>query len=354
MEKSNILDELYINEFENLKKLEIDYSKLHNKSILITGVCGLIGSYLVDFLMYLNKNGLNCKIYGIGTNLEKAKNRFFQYWSNNEFEFIRHDINDKLELNIGKINYIIHLASKTHPRDYSTKPIETITTNVIGTYNLLNFAVKHCCDRFAFASSCEVYGENRGDVEIFDEKYCGYIDCNTLRAGYPESKRCGETLCQAFSSQMGLDVVIPRFSRTFGPTMLLTDSKALSQFIKNGLNKENIILKSNGEQYYSYTYVADAVSALLTIILNGNNGEAYNIADSNNDIKLKDLASIVAKETGTEVIFQLPDDIEKLGYSTATKSRMDSSKLKSIGWKSIYNINNGIKETINIMKKQNL
>ncbi len=352
MKKINTFNELYIKEFESLRRLEIDYNKLHNKSILITGVCGLIGRYLVDFLMYLNSKGLNCKVYGIGTSLEKGKKCFFRYWDNDYFEFVQFDINDELELDTGKINYIIHLASKTHPKDYSTKPIETIKTNVIGTYNMLNFAVKHCCDRFAFASSCEIYGENRGDVERFNEKYCGYIDCNTLRAGYPESKRCGETLCQAFSSQKGIDIVIPRFSRTFGPTMLMTDTKALSQFIKNGLNKENIILKSFGEQYYSYTYVADAVSALLIIILNGKSGEAYNISSLNNDIKLKDLAEIIAKETGTKVVFQLPDDIEKRGYSTVTKSRMDSSKLCEIGWKSIYSIDDGIKETIKIMEEQ--
>lgn len=345
--------ELYNKEFKKLQSLGIDYNNFHNKSILITGVCGLIGSYLVDFLMYLNNRGLNCKIYGIGRNSEKGKKRFMKYWENDLFEFVQYDINDQLNLNIDKINYVVHLASKTHPKDYSINPIETITTNVIGTYNMLNFAKEHDCDRFVFASSCEIYGENRGDVEKFNEKYCGYIDCNTLRAGYPESKRCGEALCQAFLTQKNLDVVIPRFSRIFGPTMLMSDTKALSQFIKNGLNHENIVLKSNGEQYYSYMYVADAVSALLAIILNGKSGEAYNISDENNDIKLKDLARIIAEVTGTKVVFELPDEIERRGYSKATKSRLDNSKIKEIGWKKMYSIDDGIINTINIMKNEN-
>ena len=123
--------------------------------------------------------------------------------------------------------------------------------------------------------TCWIYGENRGDTELFDESYCGYIDCNTLRAGYPESKRCGEALCQAYKKQKGVDVVVARLTRSFGPTLQLTDTKALTQFLKNGLNKENIVLKSAGTQYYSYTYAADAVTGLLTVLLQGESGAAY-------------------------------------------------------------------------------
>lgn len=79
------------------------------------------------------------------------------------------------------VDYILHLASNTYPMPYSTDPIGTITTNIIGVQNLLDFVVEHNATRFAYASSNEIYGENRGDVEMFDEKYCGYIDCNTMR-----------------------------------------------------------------------------------------------------------------------------------------------------------------------------
>ena len=177
-----------------------------------------------------------------------------------------------------------------------------------------------------------------------------YINCNTLRAGYPESKRCGEALCQAYKSQKGLDIVIPRVTRTFGPTMSMSDTKAASQFIKKGVSGEDIVLKSAGTQYFSYTYVADAVSGLLTVLLKGESGEAYNIADESCDIRLKDLAGIIANINGKKVIFEIPDAIEAAGYSTATKARLDGSKLKSLGWKPRYDIKNGIERTVEILK----
>lgn len=194
-----------------------------------------------------------------------------------------------------------------------------------------------------------VDGENRGDVELFDESYCGYINSNTLRAGYPESKRCGEALCQAYKKQKNLDVVIPRFTRSYGPTMLKTDTKAISQFIKKAVAGENIVLKSAGTQYYSYTYVADAVSGFLTVLLKGESGEAYNIADESSDIMLKDLAKIIADFAGKEVVFELPDETEKAGYSKATKARLDGSKLKKLGWNARYDIKQGLVRTLKML-----
>ncbi|MBQ8007619.1 MAG: NAD-dependent epimerase/dehydratase family protein, partial [Lachnospiraceae bacterium] len=252
---------------------------------------------------------------------------------------------------IEKVDYILHLASNTHPMQYSTDPIGTITTNIIGLQNLLDFAVDHNATRFAFASSNEIYGENRGDVEFFDESYCGYINSNTMRAGYPESKRCGEALCQAYISQKGLDIVIPRLTRTYGPTMLMSDTKAISQFIKKGVAGEDIVLKSAGTQYYSYQYVADSVSGLLTILLDGNCGEAYNIAEESSDIMLKDLAAIIAGVNGRDVVFEIPDAVEAAGYSTATKARLDGSKLMALGWKPKYDMRSGLERTISILKE---
>ena len=171
-----------------------------------------------------------------------------------------------------------------------------------------------------------------------------------MRAGYPESKRAGEALCQAYIQQRKLDVVIPRFTRSFGPTLLPSDTKALSQFLKKGVAREDIVLKSKGYQYYSYTYVCDAVSGLLTCLLRGACGEAYNIADESCDITLRDLAQIIAEYAGTKVVFELPDEVEKAGYSTATKARLDSSKLKTLGWKAQFDIRTGLEHTIEILR----
>jgi nucleoside-diphosphate-sugar epimerase len=258
-------------------------------------------------------------------------------------------MNGEIPETIGRADFVLHLASNTHPVQYATDPIGTITTNVIGLQRMLDFATDRGAERFLFASSNEVYGENRGDVELFDEQYCGYIDCNTMRAGYPESKRCGEALCQAYKAQKGLDVVIPRLTRSYGPTMRMDDTKAISQFLRKGLAGEDIVLKSAGTQFYSYTYVADAVSGLLWILLKGKNGEAYNIANERSDITLKDLAALIAAQAGKQVVFELPDGVEAAGYSRATKARLDGRKLRELGWESRYDISMGIERTMKIL-----
>lgn len=342
---------LYREDIKYIADLNLPWDKIQGKSILISGASGLIASCLIDAIMQKNKESLNCKIYALGRNVEKAKMRFSTYWESSCFKFISHDINKPLDMESNTIDYVLHMASNTHPVAYATDPIGTVTTNIIGTNNMLKFALLHNASRFVFASSNEIYGENRGDTELFDEHYCGYIDSNTVRAGYPESKRCGEALCQAYKKQTGLNIVIPRFTRSYGPSMLMTDTKAVSQFIRKGVAGKNIVLKSAGTQYYSYTYVVDAVAGLLTILLKGENGEAYNIADLAGDITLKDLASIIAKESGTKVVFELPDDLEKSGYSTATKARLDGSKIKQLGWTMKYDVKSGIKRTIEILKE---
>ena len=333
--------------------LVLPWEKLQGSSILLSGATGLIGSFLVDVIMEKNgKDGLNCTVYALGRSEERAKTRFSKHTDDPRLVFIPYDVKEPFCWDgPADISYVLHLASNTHPLQYSTDPIGTITTNIIGLQNLLEFAASHHARRFAFASSNEIYGENRGDAELFDEDYCGYINCNTMRAGYPESKRCGEALCQAYKAQKGLDIVIPRLTRSYGPTMLKTDTKAISQFIRKGVSGEDIVLKSAGTQYYSYQYMADSVSGLLTVLLCGENGEAYNIAEEHSDICLKDLAAIIAEMNGKHVVFEIPDAVEAAGYSTATKARLDGSKLAVLGWKPRYDIKSGLERTVRILKE---
>lgn len=362
---------LYIEDLEYVANLDLPWEKLDNKSVMISGATGMIGSFLIDVLMYRNRyNNVGTHIVALGRDDNKLKSRFEDYLDSKDFSHIQCDINKPIDIemlknenkldaitdtkdvqeSLSSIDYILHLASSTHPLQYATDPIGTITANVFGTYNLLEYAAAHDTKRFVFASSNEIYGENRGDVELFSEDYMGYIDSNTLRAGYPESKRCSEALCQAYAKQKNIDIVIPRLTRSYGPTLLNTDTKAMSQFIHKAISGEDIVLKSAGTQYYSYTYVADAVSGLITVMLCGNSGEAYNIADTMSDIMLKDLAKTIAEAVGRKVVFEIPDSTEQAGYSKATKARLSGEKLKELGWHMEYDIKAGINRTIEILK----
>ena len=347
-------NQLYQSDLKTVCGLDLPWQMLDRKRILISGATGMIGSTLIDVLMKRNReDGGDCFVTALGRNEAKAKERFAEYWEDPHFSFACCDINDAKSLEgavSGNADYVFHAASNTHPVAYANDPIGTVVTNIIGLNNLLDLAADHGCSRFLFAYSNEIYGENRGDAELFDEKYCGYIDCNTMRAGYPESKRAGEALCQAYIRQKGLDVVIPRFTRSFGPALLKTDTKALSQFLHKGVTGEDIILKSEGTQFFSYTYVCDAVSGLLYCLMKGQCGEAYNIADVSCDITLRDLAKIIADYVGRKVVFDLPDAVESAGFSKATKARLDSTKLQALGWKAQFDMKTGLEHTIDILK----
>ena len=344
-------NELYLADVARVARAALPWEKLSGSSVLLSGATGLLGSFLADVLMHKNAEGLGCTVYALGRSAERAARRFSKWRGDEHLVFLPYDVNGPLAWDApDSVDYVLHLASNTHPVQYATDPIGTIFTNIIGLRNLLDFAAEHRARRFAFASSNEIYGENRGDVELFDEGYCGYIDCNTLRAGYPESKRCGEALCRAYQAQKGLDVVIPRFTRSYGPTMLPTDTKAVSQFIKKGVQGEDIVLKSAGTQNYSYTYMADAIYGLLTAVLCGTGGEAYNIADEGSNITLGELARIIADHVGRQVVFERPEAVEAAGYSKATKALLDGQKLKKLGWKPFYTIREGIPRTIDILR----
>ena len=347
----NLLDNhLYANQLKKNSEVSIDWDQLKLKTVLITGAGGMLGLYLIHLFMLRNQQHRDdIKVIALSRNEETARLRFGPYWEDKNFQFIKCDINEPFKFDIA-CDYIIHAASNTHPILYSTDPIGTITTNVIGTKNVLDYAVSHQTKRVVFLSSVEIYGENRGDTDKFLEDYCGYIDCNTPRAGYTEGKRAGEALCQAYISVKNLDIVIPRVCRTYGPTMQMSDTKAIAQFIKKAVKGEDIVLKSEGNQLYSYSYIADTISAILYIMLTGTCGVAYNVAAENSDITLKELAEMIAEKAGTRVIFELPDEKEQQGYSKATKATQDPKRLQELGWKSWYDIESGISETLEILK----
>lgn len=333
--------ELYKEDIRRLQSVK-GIDTLRGKRFLITGATGMVGTMLVDVLMSLE----DVKIYAVGRNKGKAAERLGEYYDTTRFTFIEQDVCTPLP-DI-TVDYIIPLASNTHPLAYSQYPIETMLTNIKGIEHALELAIR-CHAKLIYPSTVEVYGNARG-TDIFTEDYTGQLNLATSRACYTESKRTAEALCQSYIAEKGARVSIARLCRIFGPTMLMSDSKASSQFIKKAIDGEDIVLKSEGKQYFSYTYVADAVAGLLTVLLHGENGTAYNVSSEKTNVHLRDFAQMCADYNGRQIVFDLPSEDEAKGYSIATQAIMSNERIKSIGFTPQYEMSDAVRRTIEILK----
>mgnify|MGYP004607197351 CR=1 FL=1 len=317
---------------------------LRDSSVLVTGATGLIGSCIIDVLISANKDfGANLKIFG----LSRSEKRISDKFGPNVVPVVQDimmPLDDKIEY-----DYIIHGASNADPKSYAVQPVETILTNVVGCKNVLDYCVKHKKTKMILTSTFEVYGEIENH-SVFTEDVSGVIDQTILRNGYPESKRCCELLLRSYTDEYGVNAVIARLPSVYGPTMLTTDSKAHAQFIKNAVNRENIVLKSEGKQRRTYCYVIDAVSALFVILRSGENGEIYNVSNEKSVASIADVAKACAEIAGTKIVFQIPDEMEKKGFSRSKDCILDNGKLRSLGWRGEFSLVEGLTETIKFLE----
>lgn len=344
----------FMSEIITCAGIDINWEKLDNKSIMITGATGLVGRYMIEVLLKRNQlRGLHTKIIAVGRDEENFNRRFAGVEGLENVEFYQHDVQKPCDYD-KRVDYIVHMASNTHPRLYATDPIGTEMINILGSYYLLELAAQNPGCRFVFTSSGDVYGDNRSDKEYLSETDCGYIDCNTLRAGYIEGKRASEALCNAFHESKGVDFVISRLCRVYGTTMNPSESKAISQFINRAIEKQDIVLKSKGTQTFSYLYIFDIVTGILTVMAEGKNGEAYNISDNKQVISLRDLAEVLAEVGESKVVFDLPDDVESKGASTFQDVRLDGSKLCQLGWESQVNLRDGLRWTVEELRRKKM
>lgn len=311
----------------NAANLNLPWSYLKDCNILVTGATGLIGSCLVEVLM--SRPNKDYHVYASGRNEERAKARFAEFADDPAFHFFKYDVMKPLEGDI-HFDYIIHAASNASPNFFATKPVEVIKSNIYGVSNLMDYGMEHGLKRLLFLSSGEVYGE--GDGRVFTEDYSGYVNPTSPRSCYPSSKRAAETLCVSYGAEYGIETVIARPSHTYGPNFTESDNRVYAQFIRNVLKDEDIVMKSTGLQFRSWCYVVDCASALLYILLKGENGQAYNIADASSNISIKELAEMIAEIGGKKVVFDLPSDLEKAGFNIVTKSVFSTEKLEELGW----------------------
>lgn len=328
-----------------------DCSALYGKTVMITGINGMICSSVADILLNLDREkDAGIRVIAAARSEEKVRNRFTGFGEDEGLYFVHYDAASLDPINIGTdVDYIIHGASNANPAAYMREPVETMMANISGLQRMLELARDKDADRILYVSSSEVYGMNDTMDPYKEDKY-GFLDILSERAGYPSSKRAGESLCVAYGMEYGVDAVMVRPGHIYGPTIQPQDNRASAEFTRNALAGEDIVMKSKGTQLRSYCYTLDCASAMLSVLLKGEKSNAYNISNPNSICTISDIAHQIAEAAGVKVIFQLASEEEQKGYSPMSNSSLCSDKLESLGWIPRFDLETGVTRMINTLK----
>jgi Nucleoside-diphosphate-sugar epimerases len=311
----------------------IDMKALEGKRILITGATGLIGRALIGRIFAWNDRAENpVKATALVRSEEKARELLGPYiaWG---LELLIGDVRDIAPRKMD-VDYIIHGASQTSSKAFIETPVETATTALEGTVNMLEFARVNGVKGFVYLSSMEVYGTPETDEKI-DEHHATNLDAMAVRSCYPESKRMCESLCASYASEYGVSACVVRLTQTFGPGVMYHDGRVFAEFARCAIEGRNIVLHTKGETKRNYLYTEDAVNAIFTVMLKGTPGEAYNAANESTYCSIYEMARLVAEEcAGKGIGVEIRESAEsaKLGYAPTLHMNLDTTKLRSLGW----------------------
>lgn len=326
------------------------WEPLKDKTFLITGATGLIGSVMTKCLLELNRQRhLGIKILAVVRNLEKANLLFGQ--NEDDLQFLQIGLKDVNANNIGqKVDYVIHLASPTAGKYMEKNPVETLDIVYRSTYALLNYAKQTDVKSMVYVSSLEYYGQVLDD-RIITEDVQGYVDPQSSRSSYPMGKRAAEYLCYAFSEEYGTPAKIARLTQTFGAGISENDHRVFAQFARSIINGEDIVLHTTGESAKPYCYTMDAISAILYIMLKGQSGETYNIANPDTYISICDMAEYLKLHFNPSINVRVELN-DKMGYAPVTKLHLSAKKLMALGWQPQYSLKDMFERLINYMKDE--
>ncbi|MFA9464604.1 MAG: NAD-dependent epimerase/dehydratase family protein [Velocimicrobium sp.] len=328
-----------------------------NKTVLITGATGLIGSHIVDALM--DKGDV--KVIALSRSEEKLKKGFEQYLKNSNFSVVAKDVVETFKFH-ESIDYIFHAAGPMEGKIIKNRPIDVIKPNIAGTMNCLEFLKKQEIEkgikgRMVLFSSVTVYGNN-ADVDLIVQEADTRVTetLESVSAPYSQSKRMSEVITLAYCRQFGIDAVIGRFSTVYGSTRFIPDT-AFYNFIKKGIDGENITLNSSGLPRRDNIYVDDAVAGILAVGTKGITGEAYNVSSNGelgNYASVDEIAQVIAEaanKRNSDIIVEVINKLEATGVRRPGL-KLDNSKLKKLGWDISTSLTEGIDKTINDIVKQ--
>ena len=336
----------------------LDLSSLVGHKVMVTGCTGLICSAVVDTLIRWNcTHSEKIRIYAVSRNVEPVKTRFRPYNEEQWFGVDRYDAVEPIDGLKPDCDYIIHGAGNASPSNIVREPVETMVANIYGLKNLLDYSRKNGTKRLLYISSSEVYGRRSGvsDDECADKSFTtndyGYIDILDPRSSYSSSKRAGETLCVSYADEYKVDSVIVRPGHVYGPTAKESDNRVSSAWAYAVARGQDIVMKSGGAQIRSYCYAADAVSAILKVLIDGQMSHAYNISNPDSVISIKELAELMAGAGGVEIKYDLPNEVDKKGFNPMPNSSLDASELMGLGWTGKFEAQEGIEHTIRILQE---
>lgn len=327
---------------------KIPIEKCSGCYFLITGATGFLGSWLVNVLMYLNEKNIlqkKCHVIALCRNISKALNKFSQYIGNENFEILEQRVEEEISLS-KDIDYIIHAASIAVTSHFSDSAADVLTANVIGMYQLLEFSKLHQVKAILFMSSGAVYGKDKSEIEEIYENDFFPLDFTKLENCYAEAKRVGEMLCKAYWKQYHVPAKIVRISHTYGPGIDIEDGRVFSDFVKNILNGEDLVIKGNGLDSRPFCYISDAVIAFFKILFEGTEGEAYNMANSQQTVTISELAETLTKNAFKEMKLEVKYLQGRVTDPTIKKVIVNTDKLSGLGWQPQIDIVEGFRRTV--------
>lgn len=309
----------------------IPWDQLQGKTVLVTGATGLIGRTLVRALLHRSESfhdGIT--VVAPVRSMEKARKLFADSAA---LKLIEGSM-EALPAVAGPVDYVIHCACPTDSGFFLNHPVDTIQTILEGTKNILELAREKEAKGVVFLSSMEVYGRIDSEV-LLGEDTMGTIDLMSPRSSYPLAKRMAENLCCSYWSQYGVPAMVCRLAQTFGPGVSGDDKRVFAYMARCALDGRNIELATSGAKKNMYLYTADAVTAILTILLCGKPATAYNAANSQTYCSIKEMGQAVADAFGKGDV-QVKTNVnaeQSAKYRPNSYLWLDTARLQSLGWK---------------------
>lgn len=314
----------------------VPWEELDRSTVLVTGATGLIGGTLVRALLWhAAQHGTGTRVLALVRDRAKAERVFAApLQAGAPLSLVVGDVETVTAVS-EPVHLVVHGAGVTASRDFVERPLRTIRTAVHGTERVLELARRARVRSVAHLSSMEVYGAPDGTRRTTEADTSSSVDPMLVRSSYPESKRMAEALCAAHTAEHGVPAKVVRLTQTFGPGVARDDGRVFAELLRCAARGEDIVLRTTGETERSYLYTADAVTAVLTVLLRGADGEAYNAANEATYCSVRAMAELVARTcAGGRVRVRVePQDVGGLGYAPTLRMDLDTAKLQALGWR---------------------